>query len=89
MDGTPPHTNSSSNNSGRGGPVTPGSVGAHDSGSSPHHSEVDNNSGDSARWRKLNHHPSSTPWGEPATNTPVSVNETTFTFCTSNVILIM
>jgi hypothetical protein len=39
-------------------PVTPGSVG-HDSGSSPHHSEADN-SGDSARWRKINHQP--TPW---------------------------
>lgn len=36
-------------------PVTPGSVG-HESGSSPHHSEPDN-SGDSARWRKINHQP--------------------------------
>lgn len=35
-------------------PVTPG--GNDTSGSSPHHSEADN-SGDSQRWRKINHQP--------------------------------
>ncbi len=59
MDGTPGNSSSSSSHGGHNGsltaPVTPGSVG-HDSGSSPHHSEPDN-SGDSARWRKINHQP--------------------------------
>ncbi|XP_035703736.1 protein trachealess isoform X3 [Folsomia candida] len=60
MDGTPGGNSSNSSHGHNGSltaPVTPGSVG-HDSGSiSPHHSEPDNSSGDSARWRKINHQP--------------------------------
>lgn len=57
MDGTPGNSSNSSHghNGSLTAPVTPGSVG-HDSGSSPHHSEPDN-SGDSARWRKISHQP--------------------------------
>ena len=50
MDGS--HTNSHGNHV---GPVTPASV-SHESGSSPHHSSIEaDNSGDSARWRKVSH----------------------------------
>lgn len=58
MDGTSGNVSSNHGHNGSlTAPVTPGSVG-HDSASSPHHSEADN-SGDSARWRKINHQPQS------------------------------
>ncbi|CAG7822343.1 unnamed protein product, partial [Allacma fusca] len=50
MDGTSSHSHGNHT-----GSVTPASVG-HDSGSSPHHSSIEaDNSGDSARWRKVSH----------------------------------